>query len=62
MNAVEVGNGYWVALVVGAEVVRVEHRDEADGDARDGEDVEQGVQELVPDATAATHRAVHQHG
>ena len=62
VEAVEVGDGRGVAVAVGAEVVRVEHGDEADDDAGDGQDVEDGVQQLVPDAAAAAAGAVHQHG
>ena len=60
MEAVEVGDGRGLA-VDGPQVVRVKHGDEGDGDARDGEDVEHRVQQLVPDAAAAPAGAVHEH-
>ena len=62
MEAVKVGDGRGVAVGVGAEVVAVEDGEESDGDAGDGQDVEDGVQQLVPDAAAAAASAVHQHG
>ena len=62
MERVEVGDGRGVAVGVGAEVVAVEDGEEADGDAGDGQDVEDGVEELVPQAAAAAAGAVHQHG
>ena len=61
MQAVEVGNGRRIPFLVRAQVVRVQDGEEADGDARDGQDVKHGVQQLVPDATTAAARAVHQH-
>ena len=60
VETVEVGDGGGVA-VHGPQVVRVEHGDEPDGDARDGEDVEHRVQQLVPNPAAATASAVHEH-
>ena len=55
MEAVEIGDGRGL-VVDGPQVVRVEHGDESDSDAGDGQDVEHGVQELVPDAAAAPAR------
>ena len=60
VETVEVGDGRWVALD-GPQIVGVEHGDEGDGDARDGEDVEHRVQQLVPDPAAAAASAVHEH-
>ena len=59
MEAVKVGDRRRVLVVVKAQVVRVQDGDEADGDARDGQNVEHGVQELVPDAAATSTRPVH---
>ncbi len=41
--------------------MRVEDRDEPDDDAGDGQQVEHGVKQLVPDPTAAATRSVEQH-
>ncbi len=41
--------------------MRVEDRDETDDDAGDGQQVEHGVKQLVPDPTAAATRSVEQH-
>lgn len=55
MEAVEVGDGDGLSVVV-----RVQDRDEAHGDGRDGQDVEQGVEELLVDLSAASVGAVGQ--
>ena len=54
--------GLRAALGVCPHLVPVEDGHEADDDARDGQDVEHGVEELVPDAAAAAASAVHEHG
>ena len=41
--------------------MEVDDGEESDCDARDGQDVEHGVQELVPDTAAAAAGAVDQH-
>ena len=61
MEAVKVWNwpGHSVLLI---KLVRIPDGDEAYDDGRDGQQVEGGVQELGPDATAATATAIDQHG
>lgn len=43
-------------------VMRLQDSDESKRDARDSQKVEHGVEQFVPDATAATTRSVEQHG
>jgi len=42
--------------------MRLQDGDESKRDARDGQEVEHGVEQFVPDATAATTRSVEKHG
>ncbi len=62
VEAVEVGDRRGVAVLVDPEVVRVEDGDKPEGDAGRGQQVEHGVQQLSPDASAAPARSVHEHG
>ena len=62
VKAVKVGDGRRFLVVIQTQVVRVQDGDKADGDARDSQDVEHRVQQLVPDAAATSARPVHQHG
>ena len=47
--------------MINPEVVRIKDRDESDDDARDGQQVEHRVEQLVPDPPAAAAGAVEQH-
>jgi len=61
VKAVKVWNRLWKAGLVFLELVRVPDCDEGHGDAGNGQHVEDGVQQFVPDPTAAAARTVRQH-
>ena len=61
MKTVKVGDGRGVAILVRPQVVRVQHCDKGNGHAGDGQDVEHGVEQLVPNATAAAASAIDEH-
>ncbi len=62
VQAVEVRDGGPLVVRAPPVAVEVQHRQEAHRHARDGQDVEHRVQQLVPQAAAAAARAVDQHG
>lgn len=61
MKTVEIGNWCRVSIFVHSQVVRVEDSNESDDDAGNSQNVEDGVKQFVPNATATTAGPVHQH-
>ena len=62
VDAVEVGDGVSIAILVCPQGVIVPDCKEAQHHAGDGQDVEEGVQELVVDAATAMACPVDKHG
>jgi len=61
VEAVEVWDGFGESGLVLGQLVRVPDGDEADGDARNGQHVENRVQQLGPNPTATSAATISQH-